>query len=228
MKAIASTNAHGIPFAMQMVIHALNQHQLETFALGAAALGAKGISFGMTQPTGTYLDSELFISRAGWTKIQDRIERLMSTLSVPVTYTEGFRTSNPLHECQPFRSEILHVDYDGHLNLCCMHAGVPGGDDRSSSIADLNVESLVGAHRKMLEVVHTFRRDKIDRLEKGACSGWDLFPCTSCLEYFGKPHWSDEGAKGPAAKRARWRGAWSPERHTGTSVPVHERLRVVD
>jgi MoaA/NifB/PqqE/SkfB family radical SAM enzyme len=227
MKAIALCNMRNIPFVLQMTINAYNAHQIEQFALGAAGLGAKRVSFGMTQPTGTYLDAEMFLPRSEWRKVQDRLDRLGGLLTIPVTYTEGFYNQHVFHECEPFRSEIIHVDYSGYLNLCCMHSGVPGGNGTSDAIADLKQTSLISAHKKMLEMVQDFRMAKLDDIARRGLEGWDYYPCNYCLEYFGKAHWTDEGASGAGAKRERWRGAWSPEKHTGTTIPVNKRLPVI-
>lgn len=226
MGSIAQCHMRGIPFMLQMTINAYNQHQLEQYALGAAELGATRVSFGMTMPTGTYLDKEMFLSRDQWRVIQDRLDRLKAMLTVPVTYTEGFHNPRPFHECEPFRSEILHVDYEGRMNLCCMHAGVPGQDKGSSNVADMNKVSLATGHREMMKMVQQFREDKLSLMEAQGLSGWDEYPCTYCLKYFEKPHWTDQGASGEVAKRQRWKGAWAPEKHV-TNVPLSDRLPIL-
>ncbi|MCK6551453.1 radical SAM protein [Myxococcota bacterium] len=227
MTAISIAKMRSIPFMLQMSINAYNAHQLEQFALEAAALGAGRISFGMTMPTGTYLDQELFLPRAEWRRISDRIDRLSAIISTPVTRTDGFPDDHVFHECEPFRSEILHVDYDGMLNLCCMHAGVPGGQGTSDAIVDLHGASLVEGHRKMIQMVHEYRMAKLDAIERGALGPWGKFACNHCLAHFGKPHWTDAGASGATAARERWKGAWAPERHTGTAIPVNARLPII-
>jgi MoaA/NifB/PqqE/SkfB family radical SAM enzyme len=227
LTAIAACQARKIPIVLQMTINAYNQHQIEQFALGAASLGAKRISFGMTAATGTYLDEEMFLPRSAWRQIQDRITRLASLITVPITMAEGFYSPQPFHECEPFRSEILHIDYNGNLNLCCMHAGVAGEAGSSGAITNLSLEPLVAGHRKMLELIQDFRLAKLKAMTDGGIDGWGLFPCNYCLAHFGKAHWTDAGPSGAIAKRERWRGAWAPERHTGTSVAPNKRLRVI-
>jgi MoaA/NifB/PqqE/SkfB family radical SAM enzyme len=227
MKAVSLSKVRQIPFVLQMAINAYNEHQIESFALAGAALGAKRISFGMTTPTGTYLDEEMFLPRSAWRRIQDRIHRLAEAMTVPITTAEGFHQPRPFHECEPFRSEIIHVDYRGYMNLCCMHAGIAGEAGRSDSIADMNAVSLADGHRRMLDLVQEFRLAKLEAMTKGAIEGWDYFPCNYCLKHFEKPHWTDQGGVGPAAKRERWKGVWAPEKHAGTSIPKERRLRVI-
>jgi hypothetical protein len=77
---------------------------------------------------------------------------------------------------------------------------------------DLNEMSLVEAHGKLLGIIHQAQVDKLERLKAGPPSEWERFPCNDCLKYFGKPHWEDQGAAGPEAKRDRWRGAWAKTR----------------
>lgn len=227
MKALTLCKMRDIPFMLQMTVNAYNHHEVEQFALMAAQLGASRASFGFTQPTGTYLDEEMFLPIEQWRAVQDQVARMNDLLNITCSYTDGFHSPQPFFECEPFRSEILHVDYHGKMNLCCQHAGVPGNHGNSDAIADMHDTSLLGAHRKMIEMVHQFRLDKLDAMERGELGEWDEFPCNYCMRYFGKPHWTVDGTDGATADRARWSGAWSPERHSGTEVPLNRRLRVI-
>jgi MoaA/NifB/PqqE/SkfB family radical SAM enzyme len=167
--------AHEIPFILQMVVNAKNVHQIEEFGLLASNLRAKRASFGMMQPTGTHLDRELYLSPQQWKAAYERLLRLRAALKIEVVTAEGFPVEKPFHVCDPWKSEQLHVDVEGRLNLCCMHAGTPGA--------------------------------RLDALAKPATE-WTDFACNGCLQHFGKPHWSGNGAAGPEAQRERWRGAW--------------------
>ncbi len=227
MKALTLCKIRDIPFMLQMTVNAYNHHEVESFALMAAQLGAQRASFGFTQPTGTYLDEEMYLPIETWRVVQDQVGRMNDLLSISCTYTDGFHSPQPFFECEPFRSEILHVDYHGKMNLCCQHAGVPGDHGNSEAIADMNGTSLIGAHRKMIEMVHQYRLDKLDAMERGGLDEWDAFPCNYCMKYFGKPHWVEGGTGGAVAERERWNGVWSPDRHTGTTVPANKRLKVV-
>ena len=126
MSAVAACSARGIPFAVQMTVNARNEGEIEQAALAAAELGAKQVSFGMTQATGSDADRELYLSPAALDRIRDRVERLSTLLHVPVTLAEGFRRGWRFHVCEPFRSEVLHVTPHGKLNLCCNHSGRAG------------------------------------------------------------------------------------------------------
>ena len=201
IKAITMCKMRGLPFMLQMTVNALNHDQVERFALSASHLGAARVSFGFTQATGNELDASLYLSPEQWRACADEIDRLNDALSLPVTRTDGFHDAHPFFECEPFRSEILHVTVDGHLNLCCQHAGVAGHDDRSDRIADLSREPLIEGHRRVLAVTQDFRLDKLRAIEAGTLSDWDHFPCNYCMRYFGKPYWTDGAAAGPISKR---------------------------
>lgn len=199
MTAIAACRARELPIAIQMTVNAMNQGELEQAALAAVELGADRVLFAMTQPTGTRDDERLRLSARGWGGIADRIERLAGVLRVPVISSEGFPRKQPFHACGPFASEVLHVDPRGRLTLCCQHSGVPGGSDEPA--VDLGAVSLAEGHRRLLDVVHGYQRERLEAMEAGTLGAWDLFPCNACLRRFGKPHWTDAGSAGPRARR---------------------------
>jgi MoaA/NifB/PqqE/SkfB family radical SAM enzyme len=211
MLAATLCTAHGIPFVLQMVINAKNVGEIEAMGLLASHVGAARVSFSMLQATGTIHDRELYLSARAWRDVQDRIDRLGATIKLPVSTPEGFYREQPFHVCEPWQSQQLHVDVEGRLNLCCQHAGVPSDGTRSDIAGDLRETSLIEAHTRLLGIIHQAQADKLARIAAGPIAEWDHFPCNDCMKYFGKPHWEDEGAQGPEAKRERWRGAWSLE-----------------
>jgi MoaA/NifB/PqqE/SkfB family radical SAM enzyme len=211
MAGVALCKMRGIPFIMQMTLNAYNAHQVEAMALMASHLGADRMSFGMTQPTGTHLDDEMFLSTAEWRQVLDTVTRLQTALTLPVTYTDSFYQEQPFAVCQPFKSEILHVDPKGNLTLCCQHSGVPSEDPTADVLGNLHEVSLADAHRRMLEVIHEVQTAKIEAMKAGTLTEWDRFPCNFCMKHFKKPYWTDEGRAGAAAKRERWRGKWAAE-----------------
>jgi MoaA/NifB/PqqE/SkfB family radical SAM enzyme len=216
MMGVTLCTAHAIPFVLQMVCNAKNAHQIEAIGLLASSLGAARVSFSMLQATGTSHDKDLFLSAREWRNVQDRIERLKAALTLPVGMPEGFRREQPFHVCEPFASQQLHIDVEGRLNLCCQHSGVPSDGARSDVAGDLSQISLVEGHRRLLGIIHGAQADRIAAIERGPLGEWDYFPCNACMKYFGKPHWADSAASGPAARRERWRGAWAPK----VSLPV--------
>jgi MoaA/NifB/PqqE/SkfB family radical SAM enzyme len=200
MAAIAATRARDVPLGLQMTVNALNQAEMEQAALAFAELGADRVVFAMTQATGTPADARLHLSPREWGRVRERVERLTGVLRIPVTAAEGFARPQPFHTCAPFGSEMLHVDPHGRLTLCCQHSGIPGGADDLA--VDLAATSLAEAHARLLEVVHRYQAERLRAAAAGRLGPWDLFPCNACLRRFGKPHWTDQGAAGPRARRA--------------------------
>lgn len=202
--------ATGLRFTFQLTVHARNVAALEEMGLAAAHLGAERLMFGMTQPTGTPRDRELHLSPAAWRAAKDRIARLAETLKLPVGMAEGFPEPSRFHVCHPARMETLHVDPQGRLNLCCQLSGVPG--DERDVVADLAAVDLVEAHRRLLDLVHEEQRRRLEVIAAGPGGPWDAFPCNECLRSFGKPHWTEQGSAGPAARRERWPDSGEPPR----------------
>lgn len=209
MRAISLCTMWEKPFVLQMVVNAKNVDEIEAFGLQAAILGAERASFAWLQPTGTHLDAELFLPRDAWKRAQARIDRLNSTLRIPVGMPEGFPTREAFSTCAPWMSHTLHVNVEGHLSLCCQLAGVPSETGRSDVLADMRTETLFAGHGKMVDVVHELQKERIAHLSTAGSKGWDDYNCNWCLKQFGKPHWTDDGASGREADRERWRGVWA-------------------
>lgn len=214
MQAVARARASALSFSLNLTINSLNVAELETLAFDAAQLGASRVQFNMLQATGTHLDANLRLSVRAWRDVLDRIARLKDALKIAVEATEGFEREGPFHVCDPFRSEILHIDVHGRLNLCCQHAGIPSAEDPAPDVAaDLRETSLVEGHRRLLDIIHATQAAKLRAIDAGELDEWDSFPCNWCMKHFGKPHWTAEGPSGPSAVRERWRGAWDRDRH---------------
>jgi MoaA/NifB/PqqE/SkfB family radical SAM enzyme len=208
MAAALACTARALPFMLQMTVNAVNLAEVEEYAMLAAQLGASRISFAMTQATGSAHDRALWLSAEAWRGVKDRIDRLAAAMRIPVTAAEGFARNQPFHVCEPWRSEVLHVDPRGRLTMCCQLSGTPGRD--ADVMGDLATTSLADAHRRLLEHVHTLQRERLDAAAAGGLAGWDLFGCNACLRRHGKPHWTDDGSAGPVALRARSRTKGAP------------------
>jgi MoaA/NifB/PqqE/SkfB family radical SAM enzyme len=223
MAACSLASAHAVPFTLQLVVNAVNQHQIESVGLLAAQLGAARVAFCMLQPTGTPHDEALKLSAGEWRAIADRLDRLRQILTVGVLAPEGWPQRQPFHVCDVFQSAQLNVDVQGHLNLCCQHAGVPQSEESPSGesdvVANLEVTSLAEAHHRLLGVIHRAQVAKLAQIDAGSFEEWDYFGCNWCLKHFGKPHWTADGvAGGPSADRDRWVGAWGAPKNQATRV----------
>jgi len=221
MTAVTLCKVGHIPFHLKTTLHARNAAHLEAMGLAAAQLGAEEISFAMMRPTGSLHDRDLFLPVGDWKLIGERLARLRSAVTVRVTAAEGFFDPNAFHVCPPFAGQQLHVDDRGRLNLCCEHSGQPNEGREDEVAGDLSVMSLVDAHRNLVRIVHAAEEARLEAIASGELGPWDHFPCNFCMKLFGKPHWSDDGATGPGARRERWNGAWD------RTFQERRRLRVV-
>jgi MoaA/NifB/PqqE/SkfB family radical SAM enzyme len=215
MTAVSVCEVNDLKFVLQMAVHAKNHHQIEAMGMLASQLGAGRLSFVMTQPTGSLHDADLFLSSRQWRSVMERIDRLQSVVRVPISRPEGFYEDEPFHVCLPWAGQQFHIDVEGRLNLCCQHSGIPATNPGSDVAGDLNAMSLVDAHGKLIDIIHREQRAKVARLAAKPATEWDHFPCNDCMKSFGKPHWTEQAAAGPSAKRERWRGAWAPK-----SLPI--------
>lgn len=225
MSAIALAHHLGVKFSMNLSINARNVHELEAFAFQAAQLGAARVQFNMLQATGTLHDATLKLELVEWEQVLDRIARLKDSLKVTVEGAEGFPRDQPFHLCDPFRSEVLHVDVLGRLNLCCQHSGVPASNGRSDVAGELATMPFVEAHRALLRIIHEAEDARLTAMARGEKTGWDRFNCNWCMKHFGRPHWVDDGTAGTLASRERWRGAWDSEHQVERGT--RHRLRVI-
>ena len=67
--------------------------------------------------------------------------------------------------------------------------------------------------------IHDVQKKKLETIRAGGLTDWDSFPCNHCMKSFDKPHWTEQGAAGPAAKRERWVGAWATKNRSLPIVP---------
>lgn len=210
MTAVSLCTALDIPFVLNTALHARNAMQIEAIGLLATQLGAARLSFVQMQPTGTHHDQTFHLTASAWLQVMDRIDRLAAALKLPVSIAEGFHHRQPLHTCQPFAGQQLHLDVEGNLNLCCQHSGIPAQGSLSDIAGNVGELGLVKAHAKLLGIIHEAQQDRLTQMASGDLKDpWEHFPCNSCLKRFGKPHWTDEGVGGPEAERQRWKGAWA-------------------
>lgn len=212
LRAASICAAHGTRFRIQCALNARNVHEIETLGLLAAQLGAHEIAWQVTQPTGTFLDRNLYLEPREWLRAKQRIEALQQILTIRVQALIGFPGDKPFVVCGPWRGEPLHVDVHGRLTMCCLHAGVPAatGSEDLDVAGDLAEMPLADAHLRLLAHVHEVQAERARYLAAEPNDPWRDMPCNWCMKAHGRPHWSSTGAAGPNASRERWRGAWEP------------------
>ena len=225
MDAVAACAATDVPFTLQMVVHKKNVHQLDAIALLAARLGASQLSLAMLQPTGTFLDEDLALSPQAWRHAQAQIEDLKEIIRMPIVRPEGWSHHGaPVPECGAWRQDILHIDLAGHLTVCCQLAGQPTNAAAPSDVGPaLQTTTLTAAVAALAPVISDARAAVT--AQASSSSPWATFSCNACAAHFGKASWADGdvgAVSGPSATRARWKGAWSPDK-----VRAKARLPVI-
>ena len=209
MRAITLSESRGLDFALQMCINARNVHQVDEMALLASHLGASRLLYAVIQPTGTFLDRQLYLPVSVLSALRDRIARLSGAMKIEISLSHAVPYDSPFFECDVYRHRALHVDTRGHLNLCCQHSGIPSSDPEMVSLGDLHEVPLATARMGAVERVFQMQKARLDAIEAGTLDKWDRSPCNWCLKQHGMPHWIENGVGGPAAARKRWRGAWA-------------------
>lgn len=207
LKAASVCQARRIPFLLKTTVSARNLREIEQIALLASQLGAKKLSFCFAQPTGTDFDRVLHMPAVKWQQAVDRIDRVRAMFSMECFHSWTGFCDRPFQICEMWSHQTLNVDYQGRLNFCCQHTGVPGGDEPEDIAGDLHDISLGEAHERFSEMVHETIRARLRVLRQEVLDSWDRhFSCNWCLKHHGKPHWTEAGAGGPRASRARQRG----------------------
>jgi MoaA/NifB/PqqE/SkfB family radical SAM enzyme len=199
MAAALALRARELPFQLQMTVHAGNAHQVDALAVEAAKLGAERVSFGMAMASGAASDPALWLPLEEWASLRDRVGRLAEILAIPVIATEGFPRRQRFHVCEPWRSDVLHVDPRGRLTVCCQLSGAPGGDE--DVVADLASTSLQEAHALLLERVHELQRRRLEAASRTDLGPWEAVQCNWCAQRHGRPYWVEGGSAGPRARR---------------------------
>lgn len=227
MRAIAGCVAAEIPFTLQMAINRANRHEIEGFGLQAAQLGAASVRYSWTQPTATHHDARLRLEPREWVRVRDSVGRMKDVLRIPVDVAAGLPTTLRFVNCAVWSDLHPHVDMRGKYTLCCALAGTPEEGSLSNELGDVGETDFADAHAKMANLVNELRLRRIAEIKAGTLGKWDDMPCNWCAKQFGKPHWTDDGVGGAAAKRERWRGAWANGATGVRDASNRVRLRVL-
>ena len=203
MTAVVLCDMKNIKVLLQMVFNRTNVHQIEEMALNASFLGIKELSFTVSQPNGTDYDKEMFLSISEWRRAEDRIDRLRNSFKMNIRKPEGFYQTQPFHICEQFMTRTFHVNCYGFLSFCCQLSDIPDEGRRKDVVGDLREMSLMEAHKLLVDMYYKMEQTKIIEIADESMTPWDYFPCNWCLKRMEKPFWSDDGAEGVKATRAR-------------------------
>jgi len=191
MKTIAYLHAIEAPVCLKLTIAKHNVHELEDLAMLGAKLGVKLMNYSPLHLTPDAFEADLVLPPDAWHDIYDRLDRVHSMLRVPHSFCAGGPEESSMRDCEAYHIRDVHVDYRGHLSLCCVLPAYRGqGDGEEKDIvADLNTESLAVAHERLVELVAEVNRHRIQRLKDNSVHELDKFLCFSCEKFMGKMGW---------------------------------------
>jgi MoaA/NifB/PqqE/SkfB family radical SAM enzyme len=181
-----------LPFTFNMVLTRDNRAEIEEMVALAARLGSRGIRFGHLMFTPENTKSSPALSPAERREVEEQIWHLRKSAPVPVDIAPGYFSESPFFPCGPLVLEEYNLDYQGNLTLCCHLSGYAGPNAGEDVIGNLHDIALVDACRRFHSRVATYLADKRARVEQGALSELDHFPCWYCVKYLNKVNASDD------------------------------------
>ncbi len=203
LRAAKLCKEKGLPLSLKTTITALNQQELAELVLLGARLGAWDHEFLFALPTPTLIGKNLLPPPEEYRRIAYRVKKKLAGTVRNKVKLVGYITDGVLLNCGPIM-EILNVDFQGNLILCCQLSHVTMGDGVPSQfngevVADLNQVSLEeGIIRHYQLAANLMEKRLKSKHEKPP--GLSQTPCHWCLYHFGKLEWLKEFPDSPWAK----------------------------
>lgn len=189
MRAISICFSKRIAFSLQMTICKFNMKQLEEMALLSSKLKAQKLFYAFIQPTPENIRARMVPSPSEQTRIAKEIKKLIEIMNIGIFVSPGFDFPELIFHCKALQMSSLTVDFRGNLVFCCQLSGYSGANSGADIIGSLKEMSLFEAHRKLVERIADFQKERIRRIETREISQLDRFPCFYCSKYFGKIDW---------------------------------------
>jgi len=191
MRTIAYLHGKEVPICIKTTINKKNVHEVEELAMMGARLGVSMMKYSPLHLTPDGFDNDLVLPPDEWPRIYDRIGNIHKILNVPYLLSAGGKDKSSMVDCEAFNLGDIHVDYRGHMSLCCVLPAYRGqGDGQEKDlVADLNTESLADGHARLLDLLHGYNNHRIERLKDNTVHELDKFLCFSCEKYMGKMGW---------------------------------------
>jgi hypothetical protein len=101
----------------------------------------------------------------------------------------GHFSDSPFFSCAPLALQEFNLDYRGNLTLCCQLSGYAEAPSATDVIGNLQEMTLSEACARFRQRVEQYLRDKRVKVERGALSEIDHFPCWYCVQYLDKVGW---------------------------------------
>ena len=186
LKAASVCIARSIPFSLNMVLTARNQHEIEEMVELADKLGSQGVRFGHLMPTLNTALRKLDLSPEERREIEGKIWALQKTSSIPIGMASGYYSASPFFACGPLAMEEFNLDCNGNLTLCCQLSGISGPTPETDLMGSLQEMSLVEACERFRQRVGIYLEEKRNRVGRGEFGELDYFPCWYCVKYLDK------------------------------------------
>src|SRR3990172_11284312 len=200
LQAISICFHKKIHFNLQMTVCSLNIKQLEEMAIFASKLRAERIYYAFIQPTPDNMKSGLVPSPSEQKNVVKEVLNIAKMMTIGIFLSPGFDIPELMFQCRTLQMSSLTVDYRGNIVFCCQLSGYSGSDNEVDIIGNLREMSIFEAHKKLVDMIAKFQKDRISRIEKKDISNLDKFPCFYCTKYFGKLDWLKDFPESPWSK----------------------------
>jgi MoaA/NifB/PqqE/SkfB family radical SAM enzyme len=218
MRATSICVVKDLPFTFNMVLTAQNRGEVAAMVELAERLGSRGVRFGHLMPTPETAVRQLDLSPHERREVETDIWRLQKQARVPVGMGPGYFSESPFFSCAPLALQEVNLDYRGNLTLCCQLSGYSGDTARADLIGNLQELSLTEAWARFGQRVAQYLADKRARVQHGAFTELDHFPCWYCVQYLDKVPWLKNMPQHPWAQRPDDTVAGRSDDHIGSTA----------
>ncbi len=183
LKAMSICVARDLPFTVNMVLTALNYHEIDELIALAIPLGSAGVRFGHYIDSGRQNSKELQLNENERRRIEAKIFDLQAKATIPMAMAPGYYTTE-LFPCAPLNLEEINVDWQGNVGSCCHLSGISDADATDNIAGNLKQASLVKLVDSLKLKNEIFRRNKTLDYQSGKFLEEDFSPCKYCSKYY--------------------------------------------
>jgi MoaA/NifB/PqqE/SkfB family radical SAM enzyme len=189
LQAISICRVKDIAFYLNVALTARNRHEVAEMVGLAERLGSHGLRFGHLMPTPETVLRQLDLSPQERREVEGEIWSLQKSAAVRVGMAAGHFSDSPFFSCAPLALQEFNLDYRGNLTLCCQLSGYAETPSETDVIGNLQEMTLAEACAQFRQRVEHYLADKRAKVERGALSELDHFPCWYCVKYLDKVAW---------------------------------------
>lgn len=188
MQAVTICMMEGIPFTLNMVVTAHNQHELADMVRLGTRLGSQGVRFGHLMPAPLTTQQGFDLSPKERKQVEAEIWQLRRKAAIPVAMAPGHHTTD-LFPCAPLHMQEVNIDCHGYLTKCCHLSGHGDGMGQEDVIGNLAEISFTEAYQRLVAENTRFHQAKRARIGAGRFEDEDFFACWYCSNHYGKVGW---------------------------------------